>query len=328
LTFAPSHWPSTPSRSKRLLEFQASARFRERPETLSPFWVTHGAATFVLPQPSETTVFAGFAFGAPGERVGVRPVPGPAGLWRSAGRLGVRVAAAAERKEAAALRARAEDAFRPGPALDRTLEALPPFAELAQTRPTAALALLRYATYLNTVVPQAQGARRILEIGSGAGLVSLGLRRFLGARCVLLDLPEMLAVAFPVLAAYEGEDAVTLPHEIGATLPETPYVLLTPSQAGLIADGSVDLALNTASFQEMTYEAIGGYFELLRRALARGGLFYCVNDERCEKVEGAPIEFDRYPWPDEWETVLDRPFDYSLRVMGSRERERLIRAPA
>jgi SAM-dependent methyltransferase len=226
------------------------------------------------------------------------------------------------------MRARANDAFQPGPVLDRTLGALPPFAELARTRPTALLALLRYATYLNVVVPRSQGARRTLEIGSGAGLVSLGLRRLLGAQCVLLDLPEMLAVAFPVLANYEGEDAVTLPHEVGDTLPETPYVLLTPSQASLVADGSIDLALNTASFQEMTYEAIGGYFQLLRRALAPGGLFYCVNDERCEKVEGAPIEFDRYPWPDEWEILLDRPFDYSVRVMRYRDRERLTRAPA
>ena len=311
-----------------MLAFQASERFRERPETLSPFWVTHGSATFVLPKPSETTVFAGFAFGAPGERLNMRPVPGPAGLWRRAGRLGARVAAVAERKEAAVLRARAENAFRPGPVLDRTLDALPPFAELAGTRPTAALALLGYATYLNVLVPQAQGAQRILEIGSGAGLVSLGLHRLLGAQCVLLDLPEMLAVAFPVLAAYEGEDAVTLPHEVGDTLPTTPYVLLTPSQAGLLADRSIDLALNTASFQEMTYEAIRDYFELLRRALAPGGLFYCVNDERCEKVEGAPIEFDRYPWPDEWEIVLDRPFDYSLTVMGYHKRERLTRTNA
>lgn len=328
MTFIPSHWPSTPARSQRLLRFQASELFRERPETLSPFWITHGAATFVVPQPSTTTVFAGFAFGGPTERLSERPVPGPPGLWHRAGRLAARIAAAAERKEAAALRDRARRAFRPGLVLDGTLAALPPFAELAGTRPNALAVLLRYSSYLNELVPHAHGVERTLEIGSDAGLVSLGLHRLLGSQSILLDLPEMLAVAYPLLAHYEGEDAITLPHETGETLPDTPYVLLAPSQARLIGDAAIDLAVNTDSFQEMTYAAIGGYFELLRRALAPGGLFYCVNEENCTKIEGAPIEFERYPWPAEWETVLDRPFAYSGAVTGHRHRERLSRAPS
>ena len=327
LSFLPSHWPSTPARTRRLLDFQASELFRERPTTLSPFWIVHGAATFVVPQPSKTTVFAGFAFGGPGERLSVRPVPGPAGLWRRAGRVATRVAAATERKEAEALRERARRAFSPGPVLDGTLSALPPFAELAATRPNALAVLLRYSTYLNEIVPRAQGVQRTLEIGSGAGLVSLGLHRLLGSQSILVDLPEMLAVAYPLLAHYEGEDAITLPHEVGDSLPDTPYVMLTPSQARLVADTSVGLALNTDSFQEMTYAAIGGYFELVQRVLAPGGLFYCVNEENCTKIEGQPIEFDRYPWPAAWETAVDRPYAYSRAVTGHRHRERISRVP-
>lgn len=327
MAFIPSHWPSTPSRSTRLLGFQASELFLERPETLSPFWITHGAATFTVPQPSTITTFAGFAFGSPNERLSERPVPGPPGLWRRLGRLAAGIAAAAERKEAAALRDRARGAFRPGPVLDGTMSALPPFAELAGTRPNSLAVLLRYASYQNELVPQARDSRRTLEIGSGAGLLSLGLHRLLSSQSVLLDLPEMLAVAYPLLAYYEGDDAITLPHEIGGALPDTPYVMLTPSQAHLIGDAAINLGVNTDSFQEMTYAAIGGYFELLRRALAPGRLFYCVNEQNCTKIEGKPIEFERYPWPAEWETVFDRPFDYSRAVTSNRHRERLSRGP-
>jgi len=186
----------------------------------------------------------------PGEHLDDRGKAGPtglAGLWRQAGLVAARLLVAAERKEAAVRRARARKAFRPGPVLDETLAAVPPFAELANTRRTSLLALLRYATYLNELVPRAQGVERTLEIGSGAGLVSLGLRRLLGSQAILVDLPEMLTVAFPVLAHYEGDDAITLPHEVGDTLPGTPYVLLTPSQAALIEDNSIELAVNTDS---------------------------------------------------------------------------------
>lgn len=226
------------------------------------------------------------------------------------------------------MRERARSAFTPGSALDATLSALPPFAELAATRPNALAVLLRYSTYLNEIVPRAQGVERTLEIGSGAGLVSLGLHRLLGSQSILVDLPEMLAVAYPLLAHYEGEDAITPPNEVGESLPDTPYVMLTPSQAHLVDDGTVGLALNTDSFQEMTYAAIDGYFELLQRILTPGGQFYCVNEENCTKIEGQPIEFDRYPWPAAWETVLDRPYAYSRAVTGHRHRERISRVPA
>ena len=295
---------------------------------MSEYWSVHGAATIVAPRAAETLVLAGFAFGGPADRLRPRSPLGGVRLWRRLANFAGRVLVASEQMEAAIRRDRARKAFRPGPVVDETLSALPPYAELAVTRPLAQLALLRYATYVNELVPRVQGAQRTLEIGSGAGLLSLGLHRLVGSQSVLVDLPEMLAVAFSVLAHYEGDAAITLPNEVGSKLPDTPYVLLTPAQVELVPDRSVDLAINTDSFQEMTYQTIGGYFELLRRVLRPGGLVYCVNETVCTKVPDAPIEFARYPWPDEWETVVDRRFDYSRLVMGYDHRERLSRVPA
>lgn len=320
----PSLWPSTPTRAKRLLAFQSSDLFAELPEDVSPFWIAHKASTFVEPQPSEMTVFAGFAFGGPGEQFRGRRLPGSAGFWRQARRLTTGLLMAAQKQEALALTARARKAFLPGPVLDASLSALPPYAELARTRPTAPLTLLRYAAYLNTLAPYLERPQRSVEIGAGAGLLSLGLRRLFGVQAVIVDLPEMLAVVYAVLAHFEGEENVALPNEAGRGLPDTGFVLLVPSQAELIPDASVQIAVNTSSFQEMTYAAIGHYFDLVERVLTPRGLFYCVNEETCSKVEGEPIEFRRYPWREGWETLLDRPF---VVIDGAPHRERLVREP-
>jgi len=284
--------------------------------------------TEVVPESdSVSRVVSGFSLDgpiAPRNRAAPR---GHAVVWRAAGRLAERVLAASERKDAALSVANARRHLPAGGVIDPDFETLPSFADLALFGPAAALPLYRYARYLNELVPRAPGADLTLEIGPGAGLLSLGLHQLLGSRAVLIDLPPMLAVAFTVLAYLEGEDSISLPNEAGDVLPETPYVLLTPSQASLLSANSVDAAVNTASFQEMTYDAIRDYLALLDRVLKPGGVFYCANLDRCEKVDGSPIEFDHYAWPGSWETLFDRPTQ-SESDSSAVVRERLSRKPA
>jgi hypothetical protein len=124
----------------------------------------------------------------------------------------------------------------------------------------------------------------------------------------------MVAVAFVALRALEID--VALPNEEGKS---SPFRLLTNAQTSAIPDSSIDLAVNTGSFQEMTAPVISGYFDLLKRVCRPGAVFYCANEAFSHRVEDAV--FDEYPWPETWTTVRDGWFNRD--VPGDVLRERI-----
>ena len=98
-----------------------------------------------------------------------------------------------------------------------------------------------------------------------------------------------------------------MPNELQADgLPqEFDFAFLTVDQLQVLADDSVDLAINCHSFQEMTHEQIGIYFELIQRVVCDSGFFFTAN--RVEKIPcGAdafsveqpdpPNRMAEYPW--------------------------------
>jgi SAM-dependent methyltransferase len=132
-------------------------------------------------------------------------------------------------------------------------------------------------------------ARTYLEIGAGTGYLAALVREAWKARVVVVDLPEILPLGFLYLHTRFPQATFALPGEPGPA----DFTFLTSGDA--IAANSVDLAVNTASFGEMTPETIAGYFGLLRRVLRPDGLFFTVNRE--EKImDGRPIRFADYPW--------------------------------
>ena len=86
-------------------------------------------------------------------------------------------------------------------------------------------------------------------------------------------------------------------------------------EKNLLPDSSVDLCINTDSFQEMTHEQIGDYFNLVQRVVRNNGHFFTRN--RVDKIpwgtnsfrftdsSGPPPNiFAEYPWDDNNEIIL------------------------
>lgn len=158
--------------------------------------------------------------------------------------------------------------------------------------------------------------RTVLEIGAGNGnFPSILYHDWAPLRVILIDLPETLSVAIPYLSSLFPQAKLVMPNEMQLSgLPdEFDFAFVTVDQLGLIADNSVDLAINCHSFQEMTHQQIGIYFKLVQRVGCNGSLFFTAN--RVEKIPcGAdafsteqldpPNRFAEYPWDPRNEVLI------------------------
>ena len=173
-----------------------------------------------------------------------------------------------------------------------------------------------YFNILNCYMPL-EKAESIVEIGAGNGnLLTLFFQKLNNVRLVDVDLPETIAVASVFLADMFPNAKMLLPHEAkNADFSKYDFVFLTPNQVHLLPDDSVDLIVNTDSFQEMTHEQIADYFRLVQRIAKNKGHFFTRN--RVEKLPLAsnssvckgpsaplPNRFAEYPWVDSNETIL------------------------
>jgi putative sugar O-methyltransferase len=150
--------------------------------------------------------------------------------------------------------------------------------------------------------------RTVLEIGAGNGnFPSILFHDWSPVRVVLIDLPETLAVSIAFLSSVFPEANIVMPHEIqaGGMLDHFDFAFLTVDQVNLLRDGSIDIAINCHSFQEMTHEQIGIYFALVQRVCRESGFFFTAN--RVEKIPCGPDAYSvrqldppnrmaEYPW--------------------------------
>jgi putative sugar O-methyltransferase len=148
----------------------------------------------------------------------------------------------------------------------------------------------------------------VLEIGPGNGnFPSILFHEWAPIRMILIDLPETLAVSIPFLNSVFPKARILMPNEIRAEgLPDDfDFAFLTVDQLNVLRDGSVDLAINCHSFQEMTHEQIGVYFSLIQRVCRESGFFFTAN--RVEKIPSGPDAYSaeqpdppnrmaEYPW--------------------------------
>ncbi len=121
------------------------------------------------------------------------------------------------------------------------------------------------------------GSGTVVEIGGGYGGFAHQLAACLGEdldRYVIVDLPEVLLLAAAYLIIHDGVESVHVhdpadPAETIRQLADGPatFVLVPNHRADLIDGRSIDLAVNIASFQEMTSEQVAGYLSTIARNL-------------------------------------------------------------
>lgn len=151
-------------------------------------------------------------------------------------------------------------------------------------------------------------ALTIVEIGSGYGSLAR-LMTILSprSRVVLVDIPSSLALAYYYLRRSCPSISIAAPHQYtsgrDAMASDATVVLLPDGWIDAVPSGSVDLVINTTSFQEMQPEVLRRYFEALQR-FSRG-YFYCYNRLRTPASYGG-VAFADYPFDSNWQPVSQR----------------------
>jgi putative sugar O-methyltransferase len=141
----------------------------------------------------------------------------------------------------------------------------------------------------------------ILVIGDGWGSLTSLLLAFTSFRIVLINLNKTLLVdllyiqkAFPDLNYCYVEDSNSL--EIAMSDKSVRLITLTAENYQLLKNIPINLAINIASMQEMTYKSIYGYFDVLRASPSRMTYLYCCNRHSKRLPDGSLINFDNYGW--------------------------------
>lgn len=145
---------------------------------------------------------------------------------------------------------------------------------------------------------------RVLVIGDGFGILSALVKAvWPDARLTLIDLGRTLVFqalgcqrAYPQLRHVLAND----PDAMSAD-----FVYCPADDLALLESSTFDVAVNVASMQEMTPEAVARYFSFLRRRLASDNLFYCCNREHKVLPDGEESAFHKYPWSQADRVLVD-----------------------
>jgi putative sugar O-methyltransferase len=146
----------------------------------------------------------------------------------------------------------------------------------------------------------------VCEIGSGTGNLASLLYYHFNTKLFLVDIPKTLLFSFSYLSQLFPDIKILLPNEAesgNSDLSKYDIVMVTPDQASIIPDGTVDLTVNIGSMQEMTMESINSYFDMMDRITKPKGYFFTSN--RVEKImSGEPIRFSEFPWRSHTRTIF------------------------
>ena len=147
--------------------------------------------------------------------------------------------------------------------------------------------------------------RRILMIGDGYGVLGATLAAWRPeAQIVFVDLGRsLLFQALTCSRVFPDATHALVGREDAKTVAASRFVYWPADRLDQFHPGTVDLAVNIASMQEMSAETIAAYFTLLRAAPARW--FYCCNRDRKVMPGGEIAEFSKYPWTSTDRHVVD-----------------------
>jgi putative sugar O-methyltransferase len=149
----------------------------------------------------------------------------------------------------------------------------------------------------------------ICEVGQGFGLLASKLLKIKNYKMILIDLPESNYLTSYYLKKLYPQKKIIMDIDIpngiltkkifkkGDLFVITPWIK--------IDDVKLDLFINSRSMMEMNYETIKSYFNLIESKTSRNGFFLCINRYYKDLV-GYPIEFHRYPFNDNWKTIISK----------------------
>ena len=172
------------------------------------------------------------------------------------------------------------------------------------------MSLIYYGWQISRAAPDIlTGAPLIVEIGAGYGGMSAKFKDLCpGARCVLLDLPEVNCVQAHYLQARYPNARILHYRDVHDAdgdwrRQDFDFAVLPGWMIETLPDGAVDLAVNVRSMMEMNPEIIDYYFDHIQRTVRPGGGFACMN----RYVKGPPVvRIKDYPFDERWAIRLSQ----------------------
>jgi hypothetical protein len=162
----------------------------------------------------------------------------------------------------------------------------------------------------------------VVDLGAGWGKIGYVLKQ-VNPRCtyIALDLPEVLLISMTRLPQLlQGELAVdydtinALPRVSSAELAQGGIWFGGPQHLARFDDGTVDVLINTSSFQEMTPAQVGGYLLLIDKKVR--GVFFTQQywaHPHLKSAYGVIGGFDEYEFPLQWKRCYLRNASFSER---------------
>lgn len=122
----------------------------------------------------------------------------------------------------------------------------------------------------------------IVEIGGGFGALAFCVKRVVPqVRYVIVDLPGSLVHSGCWLAQWRPDTSIAV-YQPGSAMPGADFVLVPHTAFAATGGLTIDLAINTLSFGEMSEEIVSGYAEQIAARLAsNGALFEQKRDCSC-----------------------------------------------
>jgi hypothetical protein len=101
---------------------------------------------------------------------------------------------------------------------------------------------------------------------------------------------------FDVFFAYPMEQNCHLIKMSGGDIAKYDRIFLEAEKYEMLTGMPIDLFINISSMQEMNYNVINKYFDLMRSSTSESVYFYCCN--RVEKIlpDGSVVRFAEYSW--------------------------------
>ena len=167
---------------------------------------------------------------------------------------------------------------------------------------------IKYIFDLNNSI-RLEKINTICEIGQGFGLLASKLLKIKNYKIILIDLPESnyitiyyLKKLFPRKKIFMDID---MPNKklTKKMLKHGDIFVITPWID--IKNIKIDLFINSRSMMEMNTRSILNYFNLIHTKIKKFGYFLCINRYYKDLV-GYPIEFHRYPFNDNWKTIISK----------------------